>query len=648
MCGITGLWNLNGEFVETRVFDRFTDSLAHRGPDGRGVYVDAQLPLALGQRRLAIIDTSELGRQPMSYADGRYWIVYNGEIYNFLELRMDLLAMGYQFVTDSDTEVILAAYDRWGEDCLLRFNGMWAMAIWDRQAKQLFVSRDRFGVKPMHYFYDGERFAFASEMKAFLALDWFPVEFDEEMIATALTRYHLVEGTERCLLKRLHRLPGGHSLTLRADGSMIKRRWWNTLDHLTEVPRRYDDQVERFKELFLDACRIRMRSDVAIGTALSGGLDSSSVLSAMQHIRRSSGNMQRLAVDWQRAFTATYPGTPEDERKYAEEVIAHTGVQAMYTEIEPAMMLRYYDDILFQFEEISDIHVGPWQVYKAQRENNVIVSMDGHGGDELLGGYYYHVQAALRDTLNPLPRPWRHSDLKQTLLSLDLFAHEADYNVPTFSSLLMEKIETLKWKMRGISSTMVSSNPWLNYHPVPFSPKPLEADRLRLRKHNRLFEKLYLSFHYADLPTNLRDFDRLSMAHGVEVRAPFLDWRLVTYSFSLPSASKIGHGFTKRILRDSMRGILPETIRVRKSKGGFVNPAGAWLANHAETFIMDGLSSGQFMNSSIWRGTQVQQDVTSAFHTRNYYAIQQGWLYLQAMHLMKSFKEKALDNRAPI
>lgn len=648
MCGINGLWNLNGEFVEPRVFDMFTDSLAHRGPDGRGVYVDAQAPLALGQRRLAIIDTSELGRQPMSYADGRYWIVYNGEIYNFLELRTDLLAMGYQFTTDSDTEVILAAYDRWGEDCLLRFNGMWAMAIWDRRMKQLFVSRDRFGVKPMHYFYDGERFAFASEMKAFLALDWFPVEFDEEMIATALTHYHLVEGTERCLLKRLHRLPGGHCLTVRMDGSLVKRRWWNTLDHLTKVPRRYDDQAERFKELFLDACRIRMRSDVGIGTALSGGLDSSSVLSAMRHIHHSSGNMERLAVDWQRAFTATYPGTPEDERKYAEEVIAHTGVQAVYSEIEPALMLRHYDDILFQFEELSDIHVGPWQVYKEQRENNVIVSVDGHGGDELLGGYYYHVQAALRDALKPFPHLWRYSDLKQTLLSLDLFPHEADYNVPTFSSLLTEKIEALRWKMRGNNSTLNSSNPWLNYYPVSFSPRPLEADRFRLRKRSQFFEKLYLSFHYIDLPTNLRDFDRLSMAHGVEVRAPFLDWRLVTYSFSLPSTSKMGHGFTKRILRDAMRGVLPESIRIRKSKGGFVNPAGAWLANHAETFIMDWLSSEQFINSSIWHGRQIQQDVGNAFRTRNYHIIHQGWLYLQAMHLMRLFRERATASRTLI
>ena len=161
MCGITGLWNLNGEPVNPHMFDRFTDSLAHRGPDGRGVYVDAQLPLALGQRRLAIIDTSDTGRQPMPYVNGRYWIVYNGELYNFLELREELIKAGYTFTTDSDTEVILAAYDRWGKDCFLRFNGMWALAIWDSQEKELFISRDRFGVKPMHYFYDGERFAFA-------------------------------------------------------------------------------------------------------------------------------------------------------------------------------------------------------------------------------------------------------------------------------------------------------------------------------------------------------------------------------------------------------------------------------------------------------------------------------------------------------
>src|SRR5574341_693777 len=167
MCGIAGLWNLNGEPLSPEALTCFTDSLAHRGPDGRDIYIDSQANLGLGHRRLAIIDTSDGGRQPMPYADGRYWIVFNGEMYNFLELKKELEQLGYAFRSDSDTEVILTAYHHWGEDCQLKFNGMWAFAIWDRVERKLFISRDRFGVKPLIYYFDEKHFAFASEMKAF-------------------------------------------------------------------------------------------------------------------------------------------------------------------------------------------------------------------------------------------------------------------------------------------------------------------------------------------------------------------------------------------------------------------------------------------------------------------------------------------------
>lgn len=253
MCGIVGLWQRNHEPVLQDGLRRFTDSLSHRGPDGSGFYIDPEANLGFGHRRLAIIDISEAGRQPMSYAGGRYWITYNGEIYNFLELRDELRGYGYSFATESDTEVILAAYDKWGADCQPRFNGMWAFAIWDRQERRLFLSRDRFGVKPLMYFYDGQRFAFASEMKAFLALEWFQVEFEPGMVAAALTDHQLVEGTERTLLRGLKRLLGGYCLTLEQDGDLSIRRWWNTLDHLEPAPASYSEQAERYRELFLDA-----------------------------------------------------------------------------------------------------------------------------------------------------------------------------------------------------------------------------------------------------------------------------------------------------------------------------------------------------------------------------------------------------------
>ncbi|MFO7630885.1 MAG: asparagine synthase (glutamine-hydrolyzing), partial [Caldilinea sp.] len=300
MCGICGIWNFERRPILDGEIGVMAATLAHRGPDGQGILCEGDL--ALGHRRLAILDLSPAGHQPMSYAAGRYWITYNGEIYNFLELRAELAANGYDFRSNSDTEVILAAYDAWGPKCLLRFNGMWAFAIWDRQQRALFLSRDRFGIKPLFYLIQDGRFAFASELKAFYALEGFRSEINWPVFKAELLDLHSQEGGENTLLKGVRRLRPGHYAVVSA-GQVRLVRWWRTLDHLVAVPRRFDDQVLQFRELFEDACRLRMRSDVPIGTSLSGGLDSSSVVSTLAHVARQGG--ERLPADWQRAFIAT-------------------------------------------------------------------------------------------------------------------------------------------------------------------------------------------------------------------------------------------------------------------------------------------------------------------------------------------------------
>jgi asparagine synthase (glutamine-hydrolysing) len=631
MCGIAGFWNLNDQPVSQVLLEHFTDRLSHRGPDGNGFYIDSGANLGFGHRRLAIIDISEAGRQPMSYADGRYWITFNGEIYNFLELRDELRGYGYTFATESDTEVILAAYDKWGVDCQSRFNGMWAFAIWDRRERRLFLSRDRFGVKPLLYFYDGQRFAFASEMKAFLALDWFPGEFDPEMVAAALTDHQLIEGTERTLLRGLKRLLGGYCLTLEQDGDLSIRRWWNTLDHFDPVPAAYDEQVRRYRELFLDACRIRMRSDVPIGTALSGGLDSSSIVCGMRYIRDRGEAGERLANDWQRAFVATYPGAAIDERPYAEQVIAKTGVEPVYCEIRPEMYLENFERVLFQYEEISDIHLGPWVVHKAQREHGVVVTLDGHGGDEALGGYPWHVTAALKDALFGLALR-RAGEALDTMRGLELFPPEQFY---------WQSARAVLGKWAG--KMLEKKNGWLVQTPAPFLSPAYEEDRPRLRGQDALFRRLYVDFHFTQLPMNLRDFDRLSMAHGVEVRSPFMDWRLVTFTLSLPSSSKIGGGFTKRILRDALKDILPEPIRLRKRKLGFPNMSEAWSSPLAQEFIHDVVGSAAFQTSAIWNGKRIRADLEIAGRRGELSTLQKAWVYVQAMSLMELFQKRRVS-----
>ncbi|WKZ36485.1 MAG: asparagine synthase (glutamine-hydrolyzing) [Anaerolineales bacterium] len=621
MCGITGFWNLDGKPVNRDELIRFTNQLAHRGPDGWDIHVDESANLGFGHRRLAIIDLNT-GDQPMPYADGRYWIVFNGEIYNFVELKNELESLGCRFNTESDTEVVLAAYDTWGEDFQFKLNGMWALAIWDSRERKLFLSRDRFGVKPMIYLFDGKRFAFASEMKAFLALDGFRAEYNPVVLANSLEDASLVEGAEDCLFQGLKRLLGGHCLTLTASGDMKIRRWWNTLDHLPHVPEKYEDQVAQYRELFLDACRIRMRSDVPIGTALSGGLDSSSVLSSMSHIRKSGDATMRMAHEWQKAFIGTWPGKVIDERRYADEVIKKTGVNPIYCEMNADMYLEHFDEILYQFEELSDIHLGPWFVHKMQRQHGVVVTIDGHGGDEALGGYTWHVFAAMRNA-NPI----RYAELALIRNSMSL-----THGLGTY-------VNAIKKRLTGKKSASPSTS-WLVAQPEPFFTPSIEQDKPRLAGHDELFKTLYTDFHFTHLPMVLRNFDRLSMAHGVEVRSPLMDWRLVCFSFALPSDRKIGRGFTKRILRDAMKGVLPDLIRVRSKKLGFPDLAEGWDSSRGHQFIHDVVSSNNFQTSPFWNGARVQNDLEVAFKRHDKKIMKRAWKFIQAQALLNLFLER--------
>ena len=491
MCGITGIL----DFVHggrSDLIDRFTDALAHRGPDGRGTHSEG--PISMGHRRLAIIDPSPRGACPMSVAcpDGTTLIItFNGEIYNFLELRDELIGAGYRFRTDTDTEVIAAAFHRWGAECQRRFNGMWAFAIWNATTRTLFLSRDRFGVKPLYVAVEGTRVAFASEMKAFLALSDFRAQLNVGSASAFFANPVAYDGTVlSTALAGVHRMPAGHSLTITPQGAKGFERWWETREHLPSVPVRYEDQVEAFREHFLNAVRMRMRADVPIGTSLSGGLDSSAVASCMALLARGAdGDLTRCAMDWQRTFVATFPGDRVDERAYADNVVAHTGATPTYTAFDGVTAIADIADSVWALDDLSGAPAVPvFQNYRAMRAHGVVVTLDGHGGDELLAGYDWY-----RDL-------------------------------------------------------------------------PLSA----------VNDALYADLHRTHLPAILRNFDGCSMAHGVEVRSPFLDVNLVTYACALPAESKLSAAVSKRILRDALRGIMPEVIRTRTSKLGFESPLVQW------------------------------------------------------------------------
>jgi asparagine synthase (glutamine-hydrolysing) len=549
MCGIAGIVNLGGNAVEPADISRLTGLIAHRGPFGEGTWFNADRSLAFGHRRLAIIDPGEGGYQPMLSADGRHVIVFNGEIYNFLELRRELEAQGAVFRSQSDTEVILAAWQAWREDMLPRFNGMWALAIFDTSTRELFLARDRFGIKPLLYAASSERFIFASEQRALVRSGLIDASVDTEVARRLLLDAFGIEGSERTLFRQVRRLQGGHCMWLR-QGKVSLRRWWRTVDHLPAVPANEAERVARFRELFQDAVALRMRSDVPIGTCLSGGFDSSAVICTMA-AHEKAGMGPRDSTAWRHAFVATFPGASNDERPMAEEAAAWAGVAPTFLEIGQADALTDLDRIL---DDLDDVYIGlpsaVWLIYRQLRRQDVTVSLDGHGADELMGAYLQQGQG----------RAFRIRNAVEDFASRSALARRG-VDVLRALALRRQGMYFLRGGLLDIPAQL---------------PLTAEDDALP-REWGGLNRRLYRMFHSTVLPTILRNFDRLSMAHGVEVRMPFMDWRLVTYTMALPESSKSSDGYTKAVARRAMANLMPEAIRTARRKVGFNSPMPEWL-----------------------------------------------------------------------
>jgi asparagine synthase (glutamine-hydrolysing) len=557
VCGIAGIVSLRGKSVEPGDIENLTDRLAHRGPDGSGYWFDAERSVALGHRRLAIIDPGPGGYQPMLSEDARHVIVFNGEIYNFLELRRELEALGVHFRTQSDTEVILAAWRAWREAMLQRFNGMWALAIFDTTTKDLFLARDRFGIKPLLYAVSAERLVFASEQRALVQGGMVATSVDVEVARRLMFDAFGVEASQRTLYRGIRRLQAGHFLWLRS-GKLEIQRWWRTVDHLPALPKTGAERVERFRELFEDAVALRMRSDVPIGTCLSGGFDSSAVLCTMA-AHEKAGMGPRDSASWRHAFVATFPGASNDERPFAEQAAKWANVDPVFLEIGSNDALTDLERIL---ADNDDVYIGPpsaaWLIYRQLRRHNVVVSLDGHGADELMGAYRQEGQATAF---------W----LRNALAGLSANSDWAGRGVDFLRALAIKRRG--HYFLRG----------GLRDIPPPLSLTG-EGDAMP-RDWGSLNKRLYRMFHGTVLPTILRNFDRVSMAHGIEVRMPFMDWRLVTYTMALPDATKASGEYSKVIARKAMEQRMPESIRMARRKVGFNSPMPEWLNGPLEPWI---------------------------------------------------------------
>lgn len=557
MCGIAGFFAADGAPMKRADLVAMTDSLQHRGPDGAGYWVSPGQNCMLGHRRLAIIDVDIRSDQPMVGSDGRYVLVFNGEIYNFLELRSELERGGIHFRTEGDTEVVLEAWKAWGPGMFGRFNGMWALVIFDTLKQQLILSRDRFGVKPLLFAQRGNRLAFASEMRAFGGLDWVDRTLDVEAARRAAFDPFTVEASDRTLARGISRIGAGHWATFDKSGLAVER-WWRTTDHLVDPPASLATAAEEFRARFFEAVTLRMRSDVPVGTCLSGGFDSSAILATMSAV---SGGSPRQSEDWRHAFVASFPGCGHDETVAAQCAADYAGVRPTMIDLSRDPPLEHLDEVLDTMEDVFiGLPTAVWKIYRAVSGNGVRVSLDGHGADEMIGGYRSggrNLQFHLRNLLGNSAGRSRWSTLASDATKVAFLRSQGNYF------------------LRGAAI------------PQRFD---LVGERDDLPKDwSVLNRRLYAMFHSTILPTLLRNFDRLSMAHSVEVRMPFMDWRLVTYAMSLPDSFKADSSVSKLVARQAMKGRMPESIRSDTRKVGFGSQMPEWLNAGLGRWMLDRL-----------------------------------------------------------
>jgi asparagine synthase (glutamine-hydrolysing) len=553
MCGISGIINKNWTSIDKNELKRINDIIFHRGPDSEGFYLHNNL--GFGHRRLSILDLSPLGHQPMNYLD-KYCITYNGEIYNYIEIRAELIQNGYHFVSESDTEVILAAYDFWGISCLNKFNGMWSFAIHDVEKDIVLFSRDRFGIKPFYYKENSSQFVFGSEIKQLLNSDKPNLLNENILLESMLT--HIDNHTDETYFKGIFSLPSSCHMIydLKTNEKTVGKYY--DLKINPEIQNKSEEElVASFKELFSDAIKLRLRSDVAVGTSLSGGLDSSAISAIASYEYTKKSNEKFIAIN------AKSIDDRNDESVFAKIVADKLDLDLNVVMPTYEDFLKTVDDVIYTQEEpfgSPSMFMG-WHVFQKAKELNCTVMLNGQGSDEILLGYERYFSSTLNFN-KPL------SQLKEIINQnknsrLSLVKTLAYYAY--FRSFFIRKI---RLKSKSLLKRKFKLNKYFY-----FVKKSSES-------YSSPFKLQYLEVTELQLPHLLRYEDRNSMRHSIETRLPFLDYRLVEFCISLPLNLKIKEGWTKYILRMSIDDLLPESIVWRKNKFGFESPDRIWLSKY--------------------------------------------------------------------
>ena len=549
MCGINGFnWN------DVRSIKTMNDSIKHRGPDDTGVYTDEFI--SLGHVRLSIIDLSERGHQPMIDVSNNYYLVYNGEIYNFQEIREELEKKGIQFKSKTDTEVLLHSYIVWGPECLHKFNGMFAFAIYDKNKGNLFLARDRIGVKPLYYYFKEGKFIFSSEISGILS---HTVETQPNTKAIRdFLLYNITSHMDETFFTGINRVPKGHYLTFNLKNRNYKQTCWWKFSFGNETTESYSHCVNTLKFLLEDSVRLRLISDVPVGTCLSGGIDSSAIACIIK-----DAGISDIAT-----FSATYPNFKLDETKYID-IVSKAASMTNY-KIQPTAISLEKD--LFSFiHAISEPVSSPspyaqYCVHRLAKINGVTVLLDGQGADELFGGYHYFFGFYLKNLLKKGKIRKFFSELFGLI--------KGGYFLFGILSLIFLLIPISVRERYFINRSLAS--------PELIDNNSVESSFFQqYYRCGSLHEALEFHMNYK-LEHLLNWEDTNSMAHSREARVPFLDYRIMEFVMHLPEDFIIKKGMTKSILRDAVKNIIPPEIFQRRDKIGFATPEAEWLRD--ETF----------------------------------------------------------------
>lgn len=554
MCGITVIIDRSNQAIKETEIKIANDLVEHRGPDASGYYFGANF--ALGHRRLAVIDLTRSGNQPMSYNGLN--IVFNGEIYNYLEIRTTLIRKGYRFQSETDTEVILAAYHHWGNACVEHFNGMWAFVIFDPKRQVLFCSRDRFGIKPFYFSEIGQKTCFASEIKQFTAVQGWKAKVNRTIAYEFMTwGYHDHTATET-FFEGVYQLQKGHNLIYDLTTHTKEINCYYRLRPRPISDISWEEAEVQFKNLFLDAVRLRLRSDVKIGSALSGGIDSSSIVGTLAaHFGLDQAPNQLTTV------SACFDATAYDESFWINKVADMHNLNSHKVFPSDSAFLEVLPTVTWHQDEpiIGAGVFAQYQVFEAARNKGITVMIDGQGADEILAGYNKFYFPFFRQLLKSNPTRFLVEGINAFFLH-----NQSTWQIfqATFRFLEKKKKKSVRW----INPKFIpDTSDFYNRSP----DHSIQETSLNL-----LYEMgISILLHYED---------RNSMAASVESRLPFLDHRLVEFCLNLPENYKIRRGKRKYLLRESMRSILPEEVYQRYDKMGYATPQAEWMTQYHQSF----------------------------------------------------------------